>query len=318
MSRGGSTRGDRGETDLTQQLAPPSPGVNHLARSSSAKPADRRPGVRLETDPRLASGLGRVRKTFFLRDRKYRISKAEEVLLTTVGTFRAVAVKDLRTYQYGQNDRLFDQDLRCLKRQGLIRMHRLMVGGTDDVLEVLVLTREAKMLLASVGRENGRQVCYVGLVKPREVAHDAAIYRMYEAEAAQIKARGGVVRRVVLDYELKAGIYATLAKARALPRLAYAKRQKEVAQANGLQVAAGRIPLPDLRLEYQTAEGDLTKVDLELATHHYHGAYALEKANLGFKLYADGPSAMRLNARLTQGRGPVPDGPGLTDAILSL
>src|SRR4029077_7786600 len=46
--------------------------------------------------------------------------------------------------------------------------------------------------------------------------------------------------------------------------------------------------------------------------------YALEKANLGFKLYADGPSAMRLNARLTQGRGPVPDGPGLTDAILSL
>jgi hypothetical protein len=64
--------------------------------------------------------------------------------------------------------------------------------------------------------------------------------------------------------------------------------------------------------------GDLTKVDLELATHHYHGAYALEKASVGFKLYADGPSAARLNARLTQGRGPVPDGPGLTDAILSL
>jgi hypothetical protein len=126
------------------------------------------------------------------------------------------------------------------------------------------------------------------------------------------------VHRVVLDYELKASIYATLAKARSLPRLAYAKRQREVAQANGLQVVGGRIPLPDLRLEYQTAEGDLTKVDLELATHHYHGAYALEKASVGFKLYADGPSASRLNARLTRGRGPVPDGPGLTDAILSL
>ena len=70
MSRGGSNRGDRGETDLTQRLAPRSPGVIHLARSSSAKPADRRPGVRLETDPRLASGLGRVRKSIFLRDRK--------------------------------------------------------------------------------------------------------------------------------------------------------------------------------------------------------------------------------------------------------
>jgi len=317
MSRG-SSRGDRGEADLTHPLATRSPGFDNLARSGSAKPADRRPCARLEAVARSASRLERVRKTIFLRHRQYRISKAEQALLTTVGAFRAVAMKDLLTYQYGQNDRLFGQDLRGLKRQGLIRTHRLLVGGADDVLEVLVLTREAKALLAYVGRENVRQVCYVGLVKPREAAHDAAIYRMYEAEAAQIKARGGVVHRVVLDYELKANIYATLAKARSLPRLAYAQRQRDVAQANGLQVVAGRIPLPDLRLEYQTAEGDLKKVDLELATHHYHGAYALQKASVGFKLYADGPSAARLNARLTQGRGPVPDGPGLTDAILSL
>jgi hypothetical protein len=314
----GSSRGERPEWDLTQQLAAPSSGVDHLARNSSAKPADRRPYERLEPDPRPASGLDRVRNTVFLRERRYRISKAEQALLTTVGAFRAVAVKDLLTYQYALNHRLFGQDLRSLKGQGLVRMHRLMVGGADEVLEVLVLTREAKALLASVGREDGRQVCYVGLVKPREVAHDAAIYRMYEAEVAEIKTRGGVVRRVVLDYELKASICATLAEARSLPRLAYAKRQREVAQANGLQVVGGRIPLPDLRLEYETAEGDLTKVDLELATHHYHGAYALEKARVGFKLYADGPSAARLNARLTRGRGPVPEGPGLTDAILSL
>src|SRR5215469_2099066 len=317
MSRG-SSRGDRAEADLTHPLTTRSPGMDHFARSASAKPADRRPGDRLEAVPRPASQLERVRKTVFLRDRQYRISTAEQALLITVGAFRAVAVKDLLTYQYGQNNRLLGQDLRGLKRQGLIRMHRLMVGGADDVLEVLVLTREAKRLLASVGGENGGQVCYVGLVKPREVAHDAAIYRMYQAEAAQIQARGGVVRRVVLDYELKASIYATLAKARSLPRLAYAKRQREVAQANGLPVVEGRIPLPDLRLEYQTAEGDLTKVDLELATHHYHGAYTLEKASVGFKLYADGPSAARLNARLTQGGSPVPDGPGLTHAILSL
>ena len=59
-------------------------------------------------------------------------------------------------------------------------------------------------------------------------------------------------------------------------------------------------------------------MDLELATRHYHGTYALEKTSVGFKLYADGASATRLNARLTQGRAPVPDGPGLTDAILFL
>jgi hypothetical protein len=259
-----------------------------------------------------------VRKTVFLRDRQFRMNKSEQALLATVGTFRAVAVNDLVTHQYSRNDRLFGQDLRSLKRQGLIRMHRLLVGGTNDVLQVLVLTREAKKLLATVGSENNRQVWYAGLVKPREVAHDAALYRMYEAEAAQIRARGGVVRRVVLDYELKASIYATLARVRTLPRLAYARCQRELAQANGLPIAGGRICLPDLRLEYQTAEGDLTKVDLELATHHYHGAYSLEKANLGFKLYVDGPSAVRLHVRLTRGCGPVPDGPGLTDFIFSL
>ena len=317
MSRG-SSRGDRPEWDLTPQSAVRSPGVDHFAHGNFAKPAHRGPGVRLEAGPRLASGLDRVRNTVFLRERKYRISQAERALLGTVGTFRAVAINDLLTYQYAVNHGQFGQDLRSLKGQGLIRMHRLMVGGDDVVLEVLVLTREAKALLACVGREDGRQVCYAGLVKPREVAHDAAIYRMYEAEASQIKSRGGVVRRVVLDYELKASIYAALANARSLPRLDYAKRQREVAQANGLQVVEGRIPLPDLRLEYETAEGDLTKVDLELATPHYHGAYALARARTGFKLYADGASAGRLNARLTQGRGPVPDGPGLTDAILSL
>jgi hypothetical protein len=310
--------GDRGKEDLTQLLAPGSTGANDIGRISSARPANHQLGAQLEADPRAASRQGRVRKTVFLRDRQYRIDNSEQALLTTVGTFRAVAVNDLVTYQYARNARLFGQDLRSLKRQGLVRMHRLLVGGTDNVLQVLVLTREAKMLLATVGRESTRQVWYAGLVKPREAAHDAAIYRMYEVEAALIRDRGGVVRRVVLDYELKASIFATLARFRSLPRLAYARCQREVAQANGLPIAGGRICLPDLRLEYQTAEGDLTKVDLELATHHYHGAYSLEKANLGFKLYADGPSAARLNARLTRGRGPVPDGPGLTDAIFSL
>lgn len=317
MSRG-SSRGESQEWDLTTESAARMLGVDRLACSSAAKPADRRPGSQLQADPRPASGLDRMRNTVLLRQRRYRISRAEQKLLSTVGAFRTVAVNDLLTYQYVLNHRQFGQDLRNLKGQALIRMHRLMVGGADEVLEVLVLTREARELLASVEREASRQVSYVGLVKPREIAHDAAIYRMYEAEAARIKSRGGVVRRVVLDYELKASIYATLAKARSLPRLDYAKRQREVAQAHGLQVVGGRIPLPDLRLEYETPEGDLTKVDLELATYHYHGAYALEKTNAGFKLYADGPSAARLNARLTRGRGPVPDGPGLTDAILSL
>jgi hypothetical protein len=315
VSRGGAS-GDRLDWNPAPSAA--APPVENVGGAPSALPADRRLGGRPEADPRLVSRLGRVRHTDFVRERKYRTSPAEQWLLTTVGAFRAVAVDDLVRFQYSGDHRQVAHDLRNLKGQDLVRVPSFMVGTGENILQVVVLTRKAKALLDALGTRDGRQISHVGLVKPREIAHDAALYRMYQAEATAIRNQGGTVRRVILDYELKATLYTTLAKALCLPRIDRAQVQKEIALANDLPVAGGRILLPDLRLEYETAEGDLTKVDLELATPHYHGAYAFEKASVGFKLYADGPSAARLNARLTEGRAPVPEGPGLTDAILSL
>ena len=140
---------------------------------------------------------------------------------------------------------------------------------------------------------------------------------MYQVEAAEIEKRGGSVKRIVLDYELKKNVYKPLAKARNLPPLEYAKRQAEAAD-NELKVIDGKIPLPDLRIEYETAEGDMAKVDLELVTEHYHGAHAAGKLKAGFKVYADRASASRLNASLTYGRSSVYDGPELTATILFL
>lgn len=317
MSRNNS-RSDWRDGEPTVPLVSELPDGKNVVRHGPAQPVDPQPLGRPWADPRIASGRDRVRHTVLVRERGYRISEAEQRLLTTVGTFRTVAVDDLARHQYADNRHQLAQDLRNLKGQGLIRIHRIMVGPRGEVLEVLALSRNARALLVALGTEDSRQIRHVGLVKPREVAHDAALYRMYEAEASLIRTRGGAIRRVVLDHELKATIYAALAKARSLPRFNYTRVQGEVARANGLPVTGSRILLPDLRLEYQTENGDLRKVDLELATLHYHGAYALEKARVGFKLYADGPSAARLTARLTLGRAPVPDGPGLTDAILSL
>ena len=210
------------------------------------------------------------------------------------------------------------QDLLNLKAQKLVRQRRVMAGKGQEKLSVLVLTRAGKHLVQQEYRAARGQRFYAGLVKPREVAHDAAIYRMYQVEAAEIEKRGGSVKRIVLDYELKKNVYKPLAKARNLPPLEYAKRQAEVAADNELKVIDGKIPLPDLRIEYETAEGDIAKVDLELATEHYHGAHAAGKLKAGFKVYADRASASRLNASLTYGRSSVYDGPELTAAILSL
>jgi hypothetical protein len=121
---------------------------------------------------------------------------------------------------------------------------------------------------------------------------------MYQAEAARIAREGGRARRVVLDYELKQQVYAPLAKAKAkaMPPLEYARLQKEVAGQNKLKVIRGRILLPDLRVEYETKDGERTHVDLELATHHYRGAAMRGKAEAGFKMYAPQDSVARLTA----------------------
>jgi hypothetical protein len=61
-------------------------------------------------------------------------------------------------------------------------------------------------------------------------------------------------------------------------------------------VIQGKIPLPDLRIEYVTRSGEAARVDLELATHHYHGQHLAAKAQAGFKMYAPGGAAAALKA----------------------
>ena len=47
----------------------------------------------------------------------------------------------------------------------------------------------------------------------------------------------------------------------------------------------GKIPVPDLRVEYETPELELRHVDLELATRDYRPRAMAEKAAAGFSLY---------------------------------
>ena len=73
-----------------------------------------------------------------------------------------------------------------------------------------------------------------------------------------------------------------------------------MARENGLTVVDGKIPLPDLRIEYETPTGELAHVNLELATEHYHGAALEAKAEAGFKMYAADGSESRLSRVLEE------------------
>ena len=91
----------------------------------------------------------------------------------------------------------------------------------------------------------------------------------------------------MLDYELKKRVYSPLAKAKArqLPPEEYRKLQDEVARDNDLAVVDGKILLPDLRIEYETREGEIARVDLELVTDHYKPGQLHDKARAGFRIY---------------------------------
>ena len=330
MSR--SSRDERDQASEPPQLGrmPLSQGRSGGATSTEAiqEPSRNRPNRKPTAEPRSLSipflgreqptALSRSRDMVFVRNRGYRVSSAERGLMTEVGKFRTIAVQDLARHCYPSERGKLRQDLLNLKSQKLVCQRRVMAGRGQERFSVLGLTREGKRLVQQECRTDCGQRFYAGFVKPQEVVHDAAIYRMYQAEAAQIEKRGGTIKRVVLDYELKKNVYRPLAKARNLPPLEYAKCQAEVAADNRLKVIDGKIPLPDLRIEYQSAEGDLAKVDLELATEHYHRAHAAGKLKAGFKVYADRTSASRLNASLTYGRSSVYEGPELTATILSL
>jgi hypothetical protein len=118
------------------------------------------------------------------------------------------------------------------------------------------------------------------------------------------------VQRVILDFELKASVNRELAKIHTLPAEEQLSRRQEIAEAHGLTVVSGKIPLPDLRLEYETPDRQQAKVDLELVTGEYRNGQIADKARAGFTLYAFAEDAVRLR--------PATADPEIMQDILSL
>src|ERR1035437_911005 len=153
------------------------------------------------------------------------------------------------------------REISSLASQGLVRKKTIWPGADQrqdkDGLTVLTLTKAGKKYLERSGEQG---VFYAGFVKPIEMAHDSAIYKMYQAEAQRIAKQGGQIRGVTLDYELKKRVYSQLSKEK--PGTSeYKKRQLDIASEHGLKVVRGHIQLPDLRIEYQKRDGSVGRRD---------------------------------------------------------
>jgi len=83
---------------------------------------------------------------------------------------------------------------------------------------------------------------------------------------------------------MKKYLYHDLAKRG--PGRASSEQKHLVTERHGLQVVRGRIPVPDIRIEYEARDGERARVDLELATGHCRGRNLAEKVRAGFSIYA--------------------------------
>ena len=264
----------------------------------------------LACDTRQADLLAqRERTEIHNRDRSYSLRPSEIHTLTEVGKFRVVAVEDIAKHGYGGDRSRLDSDLRNLIRQRLVARRDTSVVKKESQ-QVLTLTKEGKRLIRRHGFVLDDQAIYSGFVKPKEADHDATLYRLYHKATDEIERKGGKVLRVQLDYELKEKLYRKLGQAQAQCQGQTQRSKEAFAHQLQIPVVHGKVSFPDLRVEYATEEMEISRVDLELATAHYHAGHLAEKARAGFQIYARSKDAAGLRR--------VRDDREIMTAILSL
>jgi len=230
----------------------------------------------------------------------------EEVkLLSAVGRFRVVSTNDLSENIYGNRPSRLERDLAFLQQEGLIKIDAVQARrdgrrGHSERVEVVTLTRAGRDMARQVSGIAEDQKLYAGLVKPREVEHDAQIYRAYAKEAERIERSGGTNLRVRLDFELKAQIQkAIYAERKANPERDMKDIKQHVAEAFDLSLVNDGIQIPDARIEYDLDQGSRTgHQDIEVLTAAYRPGHVLAKAQAGFHLYASPSDRATLSAKI--------------------
>lgn len=250
-------------------------------RDGSQRPrADRGRQHRSSQPP---NGCDRSCTIYRARNREYSLRESEVQTLTDLGKLRMVPADDLARLAYRGDRSRMESDLHSLSRQGLIEQDTIE-GHCSYSTRVLTLTKDGHRLLEQARLVSNRQAIYHGLVKPKEARHDADLYRLYHKVAREIDDSGGKVRRVVLDYELKKELYKKLSQVDPNKDLTYERIR--VASEYDLKVVNGKIPVPDLRIEYEDECREVRRLDLEIATRDYRPQGLSEKAKAGFHLFA--------------------------------
>ena len=220
--------------------------------------------------------------------------------IADVGLYRAVSYTDLSDTHFDGHPFTTRRMVTQMTRAGLIEEHEATGpgGNTFKVLTATERGRDAAHRAAVDAGHAAEQRTWSGIVKPAELSHDTAVYRAALDERARIEAEGGRVTRVRIDAELKAIVATASEKARAEggDRAADAARL-EAAHELGLPAPEGRVMYPDAQLDIEDADGVSGRVNVEIASDHYHATAIAAKAGAGFAMHGSSRSATRKIAR---------------------
>ena len=257
---------------------------DHPAREERAK--RERAGHRREHDAREGTRRTRTERT--------------RAAIADVGLYRAVSYKDLSERHFDGHPFATRRMVTQMKQAGLIEEHeaRGPGGNTFKVLTATERGKDAAQRAAVNAGLDPEQRTWSGIVKPAELSHDTAVYRAAQDERARIEAEGGRVTRVRIDAELKAVVATATEKARAEGGDRAADDAKRAAaQELGLPMQDDHVMYPDAQLEIEDADGISGRVNVEVASDHYHAAAIAAKAGAGFAMHGSSRSAAMKIAR---------------------
>jgi hypothetical protein len=277
---------DEAPTDAS----PGGPEMPRAARGPSGgavvEQPDRDPSEPLARQIAITRSAGRTPVLF--REQTYELRASEVQTLATVGAFRVVRAEALPA------DTAHDPwhgDLAHLRSAKLIAVHSHVIEGERVALVTLSHCGKALLQHYQTSCEGARkQQYYSGLVKPRELAHDAQLYDVYRECAHEIEAAGGRVQRIALDYELKRQYQQYLQANNKGKRSSDGRPDRtptEIrawAARHALAVVDGHVKFPDVRIEYLDAHEAPAVRDVELSTGHYTGRQRAAKAAAGFHM----------------------------------
>jgi hypothetical protein len=161
----------------------------------------------------------------------------------------------------------------------------------DGDARAVTLTDHGHHLLESHRdeREDARegQDFYADVSRPRELSHDAELYRAYLDVEERLRGEGAEVHRVVLEQDLKREYQEWLqehnrgrADSDGRPDRS-AREIEDWARDHELPYFDESVHFPDFRIEYDL-DGRHEHEDVEVVTGHYRGAHAASRARSGF------------------------------------